>query len=379
MPSPATTPMNACESSAPPIILFKTPSTPSDAYKTYFSTPTPSPSKPTFNPIFLPLLQHTLLPPALSQLHTLLTSPTFTKKYGGIILTSQRAVEALGSVLTSLQPPPSANCHSNPDSLENINRVRELELPLYTVGPATSRALGVLQEKYLPRCRIEGQETGKGANLAQYILKHYSCPPMPTKDATPTTDAPPKDAADGEDHTVSNGQTQRLPLLFLVGETRRDIIPVSLMSEGLPPEERIRVHELVVYETQLMEDFRERLSRTLCHCGGESEDGEKVVEGSTDNEREGEVAQRKVRKGPVWVVVFSPAGCRELVKVLRAGQGKEENKGGKGEKRVFVATIGPTTRDVMVEEHGWEVDVCAEKPSPEGLGEGIERFMQERG
>lgn len=372
MPAPASASVNSLHpSTLPPIpiILLKTPSTPTDAYSTYFSTPsssTTSPSPPKFKPIFLPLLQHTLLALALTHLSALLTSPSFTQKYGGLILTSQRAVEALGSVLSSLENSPSSNS------------VSELEIPLYTVGPATSRALGVLRERYLPRCSIHGQETGNGANLAQYILTHYSrFPTPPPKRGTPKNDSG-GEAPSQEESPVKT--RQRLPLLFLVGEIRRDIIPVSLMSEALPTEEQTCVDELVVYETQLMGDFRERLSRTLCECGVEGGDGaerrrgNEKVEGEEDIQATDAVKPTK-GKGPVCVVVFSPAVCGELVEVLRAGQGK----GQEGEKKVFVATIGPTTRDVMVKEHGWVVDVCAEKPTPEGLGEGIERFMKERG
>lgn len=361
-----------------PIILLKTPSTPTDAYKTYFTTPSaPSTtSPPKFNPVFLPLLQHTLLAPALSHLHTLLTSPPpspFPQKYGGIILTSQRAVEALDSVLSS-----------TPQDLETV---RDLAIPLYTVGPATHRALQVLQEKHLPRCGIEGQETGSGEKLAEYILQHYSHFP-----ATPGESRGTEAAQDA-------GPRQRLPLLFLVGETRPDVIPTALSAASLPAARRVRVDELVVYATRLRPDFTEELSRTLCRCGGEGAgepgdvavrgdgrqggvwgEGGKRVEGEGDMggvEKEQEGAEHVGRVRPIWIVVFSPAGCGELVQVLQAGRGKE---GGKQEgKRVFVATIGPTTRDVLLQEHGWEVDVCAERPSPEGLGEGIMMFMRERG
>lgn len=284
--------------------------------------------------------------------------------------------------------------------------MRESELPLYTVGPATSRALEALQEKYLPRCRIEGQETGNGGKLAEYILQHYSRPPS-TRNGT--ADAFPAESTAAEGHPAveetQEGESpaaneQRLPLLFLVGETRRDIIPTTLSSASLPGTQRIHVDELVVYETQLRPDFTEKLSRTLCRCGGESDSGrgeaalkedggrgggggarETVAEGEQDSgsgdeeEEEEEDLKQMVGKGPIWIVVFSPAGCGELVKLLEAGQGKE---GGEG-NRVFVATIGPTTREVLLQEHGWEVDVCADTPSPEGLGEGIVRFMRERG
>jgi len=74
-----------------------------------------------------------------------------------------------------------------------------------------------------------------------------------------------------------------------------------------------------------------------------------------------------------WVVVFSPSGCEAMLRVLGL------SSAGGDRRRVFVATIGPTTRDYLRREFGFEPHVCAEKPSPEGVGEGIRRFMEGRG
>ena len=99
-----------------------------------------------------------------------------------------------------------------------------------------------------------------------------------------------------------------------------------------------------------------------------------------------------------WVVVFSPTGCEAMLRVLgrldewtgrvrrrerEGGDDTESESNGKGEgesrRAVFVACIGPTTRDYLEREFGFRVDVCAETPSPEGVGEGIRRFMVDRG
>ena len=92
--------------------------------------------------------------------------------------------------------------------------------------------------------------------------------------------------------------------------------------------------------------------------------------------------------------MFSPTGCEVMLKALGwldEGTGKarklkrridDVGSNGQGEKRgsdVFVACIGPTTREYLEREFGFHVDVCAEAPSPEGVGEGIRRFMVERG
>jgi uroporphyrinogen-III synthase len=132
--------------------------------------------------------------------------------------------------------------------------------------------------------------------------------------------------------------------LFLVGEVRRDIIPKTLMDERLPVEKRVGVEELVVYETGVMDSFEG--------------DFENVVRGL---------------EGDVWVVVFSPTGCEAMLRVL--GLGPFAGTGTGTGKRVFVATIGPTTRDHLREKFGFEAHVCAPRPSPEGVLEGIEAFM----
>lgn len=43
-----------------------------------------------------------------------------------------------------------------------------------------------------------------------------------------------------------------------------------------------------------------------------------------------------------------------------------------------VVTIGPTTKEFLEVELGFEPDVCAEKPTPEGVGEAIEMFGKEQ-
>ena len=189
------------------------------------------------------------------------------------------------------------------------------------MGPATARTLTTLRDKHLPNATIHGADTGTGENLAHFILSHY--------DSVYTTHKP--------------------SLLFLVGEVRRDIIPKTLMDKALPVDKRVGVEELVVYETGVMESFE-----------GDFAD----VVGRSD--------------GAVWVVVFSPTGCEAMLRVLGlgpfAGSGCGDGAAA-GTRQVFVATIGPTTRDHLREKFGFEAHVCAPKPSPEGVLEGIAKFM----
>lgn len=171
-----------------------------------------------------------------------------------------------------------------------------------------------------------GEHTGNGDNLAQFILEHYG--------------------------TWYADHTEEKPgLLFLVGEQRRDIIPKTLMNPNLPSDKRINVEEIVVYGTGVMESFGEDFSHHL----------------EQSQERE-----------MVWIVVFSPTGCDAMLK----GLGILDEKTGKAKPKDpnrtrFIATIGPTTRNYLKRTFDFEPDVCSEKPSPEGILEGIRQFISQ--
>ncbi|KAE8319965.1 tetrapyrrole biosynthesis, uroporphyrinogen III synthase [Aspergillus transmontanensis] len=291
--------------SSTPILLLKTKSSPTDSYEEYFSAHS-------YTPTFIPVLEHNFHTPNLTTVKQLFQSgalnPGPGRKYGGLIFTSQRAVEGFATILNDID--------------ESTKQTSSQSLILYTVGPATSRSLTSIRDDHLPHATILGSETGNGENLAHFILSHYN---------------PLYDSQDGP----------KPPLLFLVGEQRRDIIPKMLMARSLPPEQRIGVDELVVYETGVMEGFEESFGKAV-------RASEEFLGGAVER--------------AVWVVVFSPTGCDAMVRVLKGL--------GDGERRVFVATIGPTTRDHLKNKYGFEADVCAEKPSQEGVGMGIVEFME---
>lgn len=245
-------------------------------------------------------------------------------------------------------------------------------LPIYTVGPATSSSLTQLKETKLPHAEILDGDCGNGESLAAFILKHYNA--LPRSITHPNSQKP--DASQEGDK--GEGHKDKLPLLFLTGEQHRDVIPKTLMSSSLPADERIGVQEKVVYGTGVVEGFegvfRERISFLL----GQDH--------HQDQDKDGDV---------VWITVFSPAGCASMLSVfrqlglwdgdlsgsdaagveLRPGIGTVAAAG--RSKRVYVATIGKTTRDHL-RKYGFEADVCAENPSPEGLWGGISRVMDGR-
>lgn len=91
-----------------PILLLKTRSIPTDAYQDLFSSPTTvagdgkNTSDPCFSPQFVPVLQHRFLDAGLDTLRSLLLHRQISRRpeteYGGLIFTSQRAVEAFAKV-----------------------------------------------------------------------------------------------------------------------------------------------------------------------------------------------------------------------------------------------------------------------------------------
>lgn len=168
----------------------------------------------------------------------------------------------------------------------------------------------------MPSLQVFGEHTGVGDKLAPFILEHY-----------------------GEWY---KDQEVKPPLLFLVGEKRRDIIPKVLTRAGW------RVDEVVIYGTGELESFYDDFARHLA-----------------------ETADRPIR----WVVVFSPSGCDSMLRALdfldaSTGRAKPKQAG----RNTLIATIGPTTRDHLIQKFGFEPDVCAEQPTPEGIWRGISNY-----
>lgn len=186
-------------------------------------------------------------------------------------------------------------------------------IPVYSVGPATTRAL-----KAVPQCpplQVFGEETGTGEKLAPLILEHYG--------------------------QWYKDREAKPPLLFLVGEKRRDVIPKVLTAAGF------KVEEVVVYGTDEKQSFEEDFAHRLA---------------------ETESAPRR------WVVVFSPTGCESMLRALgvldkETGLAKRDESSPK--RQTLVATIGPTTRDYLINKCGFFPDAVAGQPSPEGVWKAI--------
>ncbi|PNS20729.1 Uroporphyrinogen-III synthase [Sphaceloma murrayae] len=296
-----------------PVLLLKTRSTPTDDYEERFAQI----EAIRFSPRFVAVLEHQFYDDALSWVQSIIEEGCFTpsrstvgkpNKFGGIIFTSQRAVDAFSKVISNL-------------SADQRRQLLPEEIYLFVVGPATAKGVRSLQLG----CRVMGEETGNGDALADFILEHYQ--------------------------TAWSLDGSRLPLLFLVGEQRRDIIPKKLAA-AQPEPARVPVVERIVYGTAERDDF-----------GDEFE----------------EILQRRPLHSDLWVVVFSPSGCRAMLKKVGwlDGEGKYDEKLAKSRSPgTYVATIGPTTRDFLNRQFSFQPHVCAETPSPEGVARGILDYIE---
>ncbi|KAH6982805.1 tetrapyrrole biosynthesis, uroporphyrinogen III synthase [Ilyonectria sp. MPI-CAGE-AT-0026] len=309
--------MASTPSTMTPVLLLKTKSTPGDSYEDLFSET--QHNGVSFTPTFVPVLLHCFDDEGMSKVAGLLRDRRIGNgeddEYGGMIFTSQRAVEAFVKLVKDGKRDAEA---ANDADAANWPHLQDI--PVYSVGPATTRALAAVPQS--PPLKVFGSHTGNGAALASYILPHYA-------------------------EWYSN-RPAKPPVLFLVGETRRDIIPKTLTDPALPDPERIPVTETVVYGTGVMQSFPADLAR--------------ILEDTRD------VPTR-------WIVVFSPTGCDNLLRGmgvldLETGKVRPDARDGK----TFVATIGPTTRDHL-RTLGFEPDVCAETPTPAGVLNGIVEYM----
>ncbi|ESZ97887.1 uroporphyrinogen-III synthase HemD [Sclerotinia borealis F-4128] len=275
-----------------------------------------------FEPVFVPVLEHKFVEDGVVEVKRFLRERDIGReegrKYGGLIFTSQRAVELFARLVEEGRG--EGNVSEEWPYLQDV--------PIYTVGPATSRALRSIPQD--PPLNIFGAETGNGEALAHYMLDHYG--------------------------QWYKDRKTKPPVLFMVGEQRRDIIPKTLMNPNLPNEKRIQVDELVVYGTGVMESFEENFTNLLR-----------------------DTKDREER----WIIVFSPTGCEAMLRTLgmldtQSGKVKSSDQGESGKRKIFIATIGPTTRDYLQNTFEYEPDVCAEMPSPEGVIGGIRKFWDDK-
>lgn len=141
-----------------PVLLLKTQSRPHDAYHDHFSTTTtsvtttqdPDPStssssaNPTtaslFRPLFVPVLEHRPNIGNLGGLQQLLQSKRLAEKYGGMIFTSQRAVEAWSDVVKRAESSEQASVADTAAAKDGSSQGTGMVCSLSFPGPCPSRS-----------------------------------------------------------------------------------------------------------------------------------------------------------------------------------------------------------------------------------------------
>ena len=329
---------------ATPLLLLKTRSQPHDPYAAHFAAPA-------YAPTFLPVLTHTPSAAAGAALRALLRADPPLGAYGGLVVTSQRAVEVLAAAVHEA----AEERRSGGASLGDAQGWAASEKVVYVVGPATGDAAAHALQDAFPRWRVEGRDAGAGDALARHIAAHYATPPPPSN---PAPAALPAAIARGR--LDDESAARRAPLLFLAGEKRRATVPAALMAAGSVPAaaRRVRVDELACYGTADRADFPAAFAGAVRALRARP--------------------RQRSREAPAWVVVFSPAHGGSVLRVLGWDGPGAATEASRGEKGIRVASIGPTTRDFLKEQWGFEVDVCAPRPSPEGVRQGIEDWLERR-
>lgn len=229
---------------------------------------------------FIPLLDH--IHEELSIIADYLKSSEFIQDTPALIITSQRAVEALDAALKLV---------------DEHNRAIIFEKLAFTVGPATYKILSELGFK-----NIEGGiEAGNGTVLSEIIIRRLR-------------------------------KDQRV--IFFTGETRRDIIPKKLTSEGYD------LKELVIYKTIPKDGIIERFTENF------------EVKKQLDNTK--------------WIIFFSPQGTQDIVTYLKTFQHDTQFQ-----QNFKIASIGPTTETYLI-ENGITPHLVSSKPEANTLLKDIE-------
>ncbi|RKF80946.1 Uroporphyrinogen-III synthase [Golovinomyces cichoracearum] len=270
-----------------------------------------------YDSIFVPVVEHKFNESEFDCLRKILHEKKIGKEieseYGGLIFTSQRAVEAFALLILEGIENGSGDYRDWPYLQYS---------PIYAVGPATNRAL-----KSIPLdhpLNIRGSDSGNGESLAEYILEDY-----------------PEWYRDWDFQN---------PLIYVTCERRNDAILKILTNPEIGPD-AIPTVELDIYTTSILPTFEQNLIHSL---------------------------QSKKTNNLVWIVIFSPLGGEAMLRALNLidpKTGKAMARPPHSRRRIFFASIGPTTYGSLKKNFGFDADVCATKPTPESLEKSIRHYL----
>lgn len=293
------------------VYLFKNKTVPQDPYHDLFKTKG-------FDPIFVPLLRHEFI--NTQELGEYLeSSPHFQNKKVAIIITSQRAIEALNEHLPRL-------------SLKSKSIL--LKKPIYTVGPASAAAL----KKHGYTDIRGGENAGNGQLLAEIILKEQ----QENQKADRDTDRNRDINGSGD----NNNDKQLVDyFVFFTGVTRRDIIPTMLRNAN------IKIEERVVYKTMAIQNMIDHINDYICDNKGQQQQLE-IIKGEEEEENPKKRIITTTTTVTPYYVFFSPAEADPVVEAVRSLSQKQS---------VRIAAIGPTTESYLLDK-GMKPRVVASKP-----------------
>lgn len=267
--------------------------------------------------------------------------------YDGVVITSQRAVQAWGEACRRV-----VSWFRNRDDTAQAP-TRWMQIPFYVVGPTTGRQLRQCKvPPALCASNIRGEECGSGEVLARLI------------------------AADLRERSTP------ARLLYLVGDKRSPILLDTLRAENVS----VDMDELRVYETRKDPQFVahcRQLSKDLPqHIWGGSSDRRAEFEskntphvfstssGADDaHEVDTEPVPQSASSGPDWIVFFSPSGGNYALPDLRDQRWIATAEDPPTKTRI--ACIGTTTAAWVREKLGFEPHAIAAHPMPGSLREAI--------
>ncbi|KAG8743500.1 hypothetical protein FRC10_011891 [Ceratobasidium sp. 414] len=249
------------------------------------------------------------------------------EEYGGVIVTSGRAVDAWGNALRVLHGKEVNGAAYSLIVVVGCNLtflfVDETgwrNTPFYVVGPRTQSQLLDLHTQTLdklsqflpsPDFVLGAKEAGTGEALARYI----------------STDYPARN-------------TFKLPLLYLVGDKNVGGV------ESVLKEADIRVEMVRVYATAASRTFEQDFARAVDEAGGSK---------------------------PACVVFFAPSSAELALPTIRKHFTIRTSSSTPSHDKpvIKVAAIGPTTARALSDKHDILVDVVSKKPEPNALAEAI--------
>ncbi|XP_064418859.1 uroporphyrinogen-III synthase isoform X2 [Latimeria chalumnae] len=209
------------------------------------------------------------------------------EEFGGLIFTSPRAVEAVKLCIAE---------SNNKEEWCNFLKEQWKLKSVYVVGNATATLVADGVKLKGIGLMPQGEDSGNAEKLAEFIY---------TKEST-----------------------NSLPLLFVCGALKREVLPKILK------EKYVSMESLTVYQTIQHPNLQKALSDHFLQQGI-----------------------------PASIAFFSPSGVKYCLKIIQKLSVLQ------------FAAIGPTTAEAMTAE-GLLVSCTAEKPAPEYLATGIKKALQ---